>query len=64
MALPEYVKICPLCEGYGYWPSPVEQCHMCRVPGRYAKGQGYIYPATVKPVPDSVLAQIENTDSK
>lgn len=69
MALPEYIKICPLCDGAGeyrqtytagcgrgYYQS-MGPCSMCG-PGEAWKGAGYVYKATNKPAPRSVVEQI------
>lgn len=60
MTLPEYARICPLCEGTRVYPlNTFTPCEMCRFPGRAFECAGYIYKATAQPVPESVVQQIE-----
>lgn len=63
MALPEFVKVCPRCGGAGKRNVPDEYltCRLCERPGDWPHpGAGYLYKATGKPVPTSVVAQIRN----
>lgn len=65
--IPEYVKVCEICGGTGKHPKHLcEVCWCCkREPGDY-QGVGYVYIATLTPVPDSILnyiwTQIEYLD--
>lgn len=62
--LPAYVQLCRYCGGDGHGPRR-EPCPMCTPPGRYrSRGAGYVYRATLRPVPDSVIAQIETANSQ
>lgn len=71
ITLPEYIRICPACDGKGeynqmytagcgggYYHS-TGPCDLCKPQGSGRwKGQGYVYKATLLPVPDSVLIQM------
>ena len=55
LELPEYVRVCDFCHGTG--KNTYRACWCCaREPGDY-QGVGYVYDYK-KPVPDSVLNQI------
>lgn len=70
--LPEYVRLCPMCEGAGKYEQTYTagcgmgyyrsngNCEICGKHKRYGQiGPGYVYKATNEPVGDSVVAQIE-----
>ncbi|MCW3783563.1 hypothetical protein [Defluviimonas salinarum] len=72
--LPDYVRRCGACDGAGEYPqrytagcgmgyyTSMGRCDVCRDPddGSNWKGVGLLYRDTGKPVPKSVVIQIEN----
>lgn len=57
LELPEYVRVCDICHGNGKDKDGYKACWCCRRDNHYQQGTGYIYDCE-KPVPDSVLNQI------
>lgn len=62
--LPEYIRVCPLCEGTGRYGIQ-RPCQICGKHTHYGRpGPGYVYRATNEPVGQSVLEQIKSLEKE